>query len=391
MGMGVLDILIVLPSVAVSLHAPTASFRRIPTPTFAPRVDSLVAVQLPADQHRLLDALQTMPQWESGAKVSVQQLYEQACLAVDPMSDDAFDNAIEYLEASGALRIEEGLTDDDDDWIFNAKVDGDKVEREAAPSAVDLEEAESGVQNEVPMGVVVFDRERHALYDYEAEQSAAEAVVCILAKLKRFGVESADTKEWPALTAACNRLAEVTADSPAPPLRDDPRLFGDWELVGTTSKEFSERRGVSGLGNAPFTAPKAVFFRFLPTGVCLAKEVLEFFGNPVVLNELRGRFGFSADGIFMQEQYTEADMGGQLTNPSFSGGSATLRGLCITADGSMRIGSGGTGGAFFVFKKILPGELDAWLQSWNLPLCGGTAVVMSKEQQRVAYPYRELI
>ena len=56
--------------------------------------------------------------------------------------------------------------------------------------------------------------------------------------------------------------------------------------------------------------------------------------------------------------------------------------------GASRLGSGGEGGAFFVFKKLQEGELDRWLQSKELPLNGGTAAFMSDEQQRRAYPYR---
>eukprot|EP00316_Scyphosphaera_apsteinii_P022066 CAMPEP_0119339216 /NCGR_PEP_ID=MMETSP1333-20130426/97832_1 /TAXON_ID=418940 /ORGANISM="Scyphosphaera apsteinii, Strain RCC1455" /LENGTH=154 /DNA_ID=CAMNT_0007350707 /DNA_START=68 /DNA_END=529 /DNA_ORIENTATION=+ len=86
------------------------------------------------------------------------------------------------------------------------------------------------------------------------------------------------------------------AVTPAPPLRDDPRLFGDWELVGTTSVEFVQRKGLTGLGGMPLTEPIAVFFTFLPNGEIIAKEVLTFFGQPILLNELRGKFGFNEDG-----------------------------------------------------------------------------------------------
>ena len=77
---------------------------------------------------------------------------------------------------------------------------------------------------------------------------------------------------WPDLDAACTRLAEATAESPAPALRDDPRLLGDWELVGTSSKELGERCGLTGLGGAPFTAPAAIFGSFLPSGEVVSKE-----------------------------------------------------------------------------------------------------------------------
>ena len=69
--------------------------------------------------------------------------------------------------------------------------------------------------------------------------------------------------------------------------------------------------------------------------------MLDFLGQTAVVNELRGKFGFSADGKMMQERYESADMGGQRASAAFAGSSATLRGLCITADGAIRLGSGG--------------------------------------------------
>ena len=64
----------------------------------------------------------------------------------------------------------------------------------------------------------------------------------------------------------------MTAESPAPSLRDDPRLTGDWELVGTSSAALAARRGLTGLGVAPFTSPVAVFYRFEDGGKVVAKE-----------------------------------------------------------------------------------------------------------------------
>ena len=71
----------------------------------------------------------------------------------------------------------------------------------------------------------------------------------------------------------------------------------------------------------------------------IAKEVLEFWGQPVVLNELRGGFTFSEDGLAMQEKYTMADMAGQQNTDAFGGATATLQDVRVTADGRMRIGA----------------------------------------------------
>ena len=80
---------------------------------------------------------------------------------------------------------------------------------------------------------------------------------------------------------------------------------------------------MTGLGAAPFTNVKHIFYRFEPTGVVLAKEVLEFFGQPVIMNEMRGVYGFAPDGVMMQEKYTTADLGGMKDNKGFAGATAT--------------------------------------------------------------------
>ena len=59
--------------------------------------------------------------------------------------------------------------------------------------------------------------------------------------------------------AAGMEVQDVEEGSPAPALRDDPRVVGDWELIGTTSSDLAEREGLTGLGRAPFTKPLALF------------------------------------------------------------------------------------------------------------------------------------
>jgi len=226
--------------------------------------------------------------------------------------------------------------------------------------------------NELPPNSVVFDKTKFEAYDFEAEAQAAEEVIRVVGQLKAFGVDNSDKGKWPELKAACDKLAQATAASPAPVLRDDARLTGDWELIGTTSADMEKRKGMSGLGGAMFTAPVTIFFRF-DNGRVVAKEVLSFFGNPVVCNEFRGIFGFSADGNMVQERYESADIGGQKNTPGFAGATATLEGVCITADGALRLGlTPGGGGSYFVFKKLGDGERDGWLGSKGLPLEGGT-------------------
>ena len=102
------------------------------------------------------------------------------------------------------------------------------------------------------------------------------------------------------------------------------RFAGAWEQVGCTSADFITRKGLTGLGGAPFTSPAALFYCYDGGAVC-AKEVLRLFGRPVLLNELRGEitrdyprlpeirrpvllnelrgeYGFSPDGALMQER-----------------------------------------------------------------------------------------
>ena len=87
------------------------------------------------------------------------------------------------------------------------------------------------------------------------------------------------------------------------------------------------------------------------------------------------RYGFSADGNMVQERYESADIGGQRNTPGFAGATATLEGVCITADGALRVGlTPGGSGAYFVFKKLRDGERDGWLGSKGLPLEGGTGL-----------------
>jgi len=125
-------------------------------------------------------------------------------------------------------------------------------------------------------------------------------------------------------------------------------------------------------------------------------EVLEFFGRPILLNELRGEIGFSPNGRVLQERYSAADLGGIRDSSSFTGATATIRCACISSDGSMRLGCidadggiGSAGTAYFVYQRMGPGELDAWLEERQLPLFGGTVPTLSTEELRVAYPYLE--
>jgi len=368
------------PTACLFVRGPVA--RTPPLQRAVLRRAAVTASQPNTDTQAVVAWLEAQPGWSDGEQVAVPPLYDSMSGA--GMSDDAFDDAVEELEEAGVLRIMEGATDDDTDYLVNAVAAPTASPEETSPS-----EAASPAEAspELPPNAVPFDLERHEAYDYEAEAEAASGLVQVLARLKRFGVDKADRGAWADLEAACTKLAAAAAESPAPPLRDDPRLLGDWELVGTSSKELGERSGLTGLGGAPFTSPAAIFVSFDDSGEVVSKEVLEFWGQTAIVNELRGKFGFSADGKLMQERYSRADLGGQRDSPNFTGSTATLRCLCVTADGKLRLGSGGEGGAFFVYKKLEPGAMHEWLKSRRLPIFGGTVAFDTPEEQRRAYPY----
>ena len=236
----------------------------------------------------------------------------------------------------------------------------------------------------IPDNAVIFDQQRHERYDYEGEAIAAEGVVEVLLRFKRAGLDASDKRQRVDFRGACDALSTATAESPAPDLCDDPRLIGDWQLVGTNSPSLFEMAGYSGLGKAPFTQPHAIFFTFTATGVVVCKEVLEFFGKPVVLNELRGKFGFDETGALVQEQYSEADMGGQRNSAAFAGATLTFlsgsiggkaaAGSCITADGAMRLAAqvAGNEPSYMVYKRLPLGALESFLSREKLPMSGGT-------------------
>jgi len=256
---------------------------------------------------------------------------------------------------------------------YNA-VGDDEWRRPAAADDSELDDSEPDApvaDVPVPHGAVIFDAAKHVVYDYDAEAGAVEGIAAAAGALERpAGMDNDDKSRWAALNGAVETLYRASADSPAPPVAEDPRLCGDWECVGCTSSELAERRGLTGLGSAPFTKLGGLFFSYQPSGQVVAREVLEFFGNPVILNELRGAFGFNGDGTAMQEKYLEADLAGQKESQAFQGATATLVDCRISADGAVRIGR--SAGGVLVFKKLVPGQLNEYLKAKRLPISGGT-------------------
>lgn len=277
--------------------------------------------------------------------------------------------------------------DDDFERVYDAC---DWLEEEAGWLRVDGSDPEEDVLYvAVPETVVTQVPPTLNSYDEAAEEQAVNAVMRVVDQLKRFGVDKDDQRLIPELQRACEVLAVKTASSPAPSLRDDGRLIGDWELIGTTSPDLVSREGLTGLGAAPFTSPVKLFYSFSPTGEILAKEVLEFFGKPIIVNELRGRFGFNDDGEWMQEQYGSADLSGKRNSDQFTSATATSKGVCFTCEGSVRMGftPSGNSGAYYVYRKLGEGEMNEWLQSKGLPLVGGTVATLDPDEMAKAYPY----
>ena len=203
-----------------------------------------------------------------------------------------------------------------------------------------------------------------------AEEAAAVlAVASAAANLKRCGIDKDDESEWPQLSRAVEALY-VALNNVGQPIANDRRLVGDWQLIGCTSPEVSRRKGLTGLGAAVFTKLGAIHYSFAADGGAVARETLEFFGKPVILNELRGSVSFSEDGRSMQEDYREADMGGQQSTAVFSGATTTLTASVISTDGSLRLGRSTDG--VLVFRKLPPGGLASYLEDQLLPSDGGT-------------------
>ena len=214
----------------------------------------------------------------------------------------------------------------------------------------------------------------------------------------------------PCPTTSCVCVEKCTLPYLTLPLGLGSQAAGAWEQVGCTSADFNTRKGLTGLGGAPFTSPAALFYCYDGGAVC-AKEVLRLFGRPVLLNELRGEYGFSPDGALMQERrcrdyprvpeitrdslptgalmqerFGDADLGGQRSSKEFAGATATtrpisitgdvaslhceralstIRHVCITADGAVRVAkvyAADTQSAPLLFAEIsrtLPGTFTA--------------------------------
>ena len=203
----------------------------------------------------------------------------------------------------------------------------------------------------------------------DAEQAAVDNLAAVTSSLTRFGLDSGDKQKWDRLASAVAELELVMPTEP--PICEDTRLVGDWELIGCTSYELVSKKGITGLGAAPFTNLGAVHCSFTAQGQATAKETLEFFGKPVILNELRGVVTFSDDGDAMQESYDSGDLGGQQNSPVFQGLTFTLLESAITSCGTLRLGRDDDVGVY-VWRKLKPGGLANYHDEQMLPGEGGT-------------------
>ena len=123
--------------------------------------------------------------FEEGAGVPLERLCDlvedEKALAADDDFERVYD-ACDALEGEGWLRIANGKEgdDDDDDMLYLAAT----VEVAGPP---------------LPPNAVVFDKGKHAAYDYAAEERATETIVQALVPLRRFGVDKQDAPSLPAL------------------------------------------------------------------------------------------------------------------------------------------------------------------------------------------------
>lgn len=201
------------------------------------------------------------------------------------------------------------------------------------------------------------------------ETALVQKVTDICSSLTRFGLDNGDKAKRMELTAAVYALYdEMPVD---PPIANDGRLIGDWKLIGGTSLGLLARKGLTGLGAAPFTNLGALHWSFTAEGRVTCRETLEFFGKPVILNEVRGRFSFSDEGDDMLDTYEEGDLGGQQNSPAFTGADFTLLESAITSCGQLRLGRDDDEGVY-VFLKLGEGGLNEYLDEVMLPTAGGT-------------------
>ena len=218
----------------------------------------------------------------------------------------------------------------------------------------------------------VPQRTRSPCASTSAEETAAlKAVEGITRSLTRFGLDDGDRLQVDSLTAAVFTLYDTMPTEP--PIADDPRLVGEWMLVGATSLSLISRKGLTGMGAAPFTNLATLHVSCTADGKVTAKEVLESFGKPSILNELRGTVSFTDDGDAMTESYDNADIGGQANSPAFGKVGVTLLESAITSCGQYRLGRDDEMGVY-VFRKMKDGIFAEYLAEKRLPTSGGTYI-----------------
>ena len=131
------------------------------------------------------------------------------------------------------------------------------------------------------------------------------------------------------------------------------------------------RKGLTGLGVSPFTNVAALLMSCTGDGKVMTKEVLEFFGKPVILNELRGTLTFTDDGDSILESYDSADISGMQNAGGVSKIGFSLLESAITSCGKYRLGRDDETGVY-VFKKMREGLFAEYLAENELPTSGGT-------------------
>lgn len=229
------------------------------------------------------------------------------------------------------------------------------------------------------------------------EQTAVDALLEVITKCKRFGVDKDDQQWWSDIGKHCAKLEQLY---PLLPQEDaspaaGQAVQGDWQVIATTSPVLADNQGVTGYGKLPFTQlyKFGLFFRYgpaavpsdeeaqenpmadpanpVPMGYSELVEVLAVFGRPSIKNELRGQFRWESD-YRLSQTYTVGDISGQANQQLLS--KSEVEWIWMAENGDLRVARSvdGSDGHWYVFKRLY--ELGDFFAALNLPVEGGTSM-----------------
>eukprot|EP00466_Bigelowiella_natans_P018155 jgi/Bigna1/89216/estExt_fgenesh1_pg.C_450125 len=172
-------------------------------------------------------------------------------------------------------------------------------------------------------------------------------------------------------------------------------LAGEWQLLFTTSKQYRDNRGVTGLSGLPGYGLKGVYQRIIPVedddnidGKSVMIEVLTAPFGKATKNELRGAYKVYSKNDAMKKKQrlmisSTIDMRRwHWTNPSFEDIQAGLMlyNTYVTKDAKLRFGRSPSN-ALFIFGRVGPdgdgteGGINEILSRDRLPWDGGSPLL----------------